>query len=176
MKHKKLNLKIAESDFKKKKVIVGRKIKKKVEKISVTSKHVKIPSQMINRKTGQNSSESDETVTRLIKQLSHPNVSTREYSLEEIRKLMKKKLLTTSFVSHISLLFPSITECIFDEESKVRKGLINLFISLLPDIQSENLGSVFPVVVTYIISGMTHLKKSIRKDSMRILLIFCNII
>ena len=137
------------SDFNKKKVIVGRKLKKKsTDKITVKSKHIKVPLQNIRNLNNESFDSEDDTVMRLIKQLSNPSASTREFCLEEIKKLMKNN--SNISMSYISLVFPSITECLYDDESKVRKCLIELFKSLLPQIQSDSLVSVFPVIITYI--------------------------
>ena len=139
-------MKMETSDFAKKKVIVGRKLKKKSnDKISVKSKHIKVPIQNIRNFDNDSIDNDDDAVMRLIKQLSNPSATTREFCLEEIKKRMKNNSSTS-----ISLVFPSITECLYDEESKVRKCLIELFKSILPQIPSENLVTVFPVVITYI--------------------------
>lgn len=163
-------MKSLEKDFKKKRVIVGRKIKKKeTSKIAVKSKYIKI-TQDIDRKSLSIHNNTDDAIAQYIKQLSHANPIARETSLDEIKLFMKSKINASSY---ISLVFPSITERLFDDEIKVRKKLVDVYTALLPSLQSNHLITIFPVLITYLSSGLTHLRKGIRKDSIRILLLFC---
>lgn len=146
------------SDFKKKKVKVGRKVKRaNITEIKVKSKQIVIQSQY-----------SDNTVTNIIdnntiniikKQLHHNSETMRLSALNKIKSLLTSINKEQSDDSFISLLFPEIIEMLFHEDKDTRSLVKEIAAYALELFRYESFQYVMPVIVTYICSGLTHLHK-----------------
>lgn len=154
------------ADFKKKTAKVGRKVQSSnVTNIKVASKRIQVPLQA--QITDEKPENEKETLKTLLRSLQHHNEPARIAALEDLMVLLKSSKNTESY---ICLVFPPALELLFDDERNTRKTLLVLISTLLPRYPSSSFLSIVPVIITYVCSGLTSLNKSIRRDSLTLLL------
>ena len=159
-----------DADFTKKKAKVGRKVKSSnTTTIKVQSKRIQVPLQ--SQTTDGKPENEKETLKTLLRSLQHHNGPMRTTALDELTELLRVSRHTESY---ICLVFPPALELLFDIERNTRKSLLILLSSLLTRYSSSSFLSIVPVVITYVCSGLTNLSKSIRRDSLTLLLILAN--
>lgn len=157
-------------DFKKKKVKVGRKVKRaNVTKIKVQSKNIHMPLQNVDKSI----LERDEHVTleKLKKHLSHHSPHARQSALIGIKVALKAALNAQSYTA---IIFPPMMELLFDEEKSVRQTLLEVMSDLFSLFPTSTFTTINSILGTYLCSGLTNLVKAIRKDSVRLLLSLLN--
>jgi hypothetical protein len=153
-------------DFKKKKGKVGRKVdKSNVTTIKVQSKHINIPiqAQMVAKKVGSE----QELAEKLVKQLSHHNLTAQLATIEELRQFMESSANAANFVP---MIFPVALELLFDDEKATRKAFVGLSSMLFNKFPSQIFASMTPVIVSYLCGGLTNLLKGIRRDALLFLI------
>lgn len=159
-------------DFKKKKIKVGRKVKKNnITKIKIQSKNINMPSQNIDKSIVDH----DEQITleKFKKHLSHHSPHVRQSALTSIKVILKSGS-NNHIQSYIAIIFPPMMELLFDVEKSVRQTLLEVMSDLFHYFPLNSFTSIDSVVATYLCSGLTNLVKAIRKDSVRLLLSLLN--
>eukprot|EP00598_Pedospumella_elongata_P016312 CAMPEP_0184989504 /NCGR_PEP_ID=MMETSP1098-20130426/28766_1 /TAXON_ID=89044 /ORGANISM="Spumella elongata, Strain CCAP 955/1" /LENGTH=976 /DNA_ID=CAMNT_0027514525 /DNA_START=17 /DNA_END=2947 /DNA_ORIENTATION=- len=153
------------NDFAKKKVKVGRKVKRaNVTEIKVKSRRIVVPLQ--NQGVLEDGESSRDAINRVIKQLHHYAESTRLNALNKVKDMLNS---TVEFDSFVTLMLPEVVELLFNDEKEPRNVVTEVFSLMLGKYPSDVFLPVISVAITYICSGLTHLHKGIRKDSLVLL-------
>ena len=146
------------TDFAKKKVKVGRKVKRaNITEIKVKSKFIHVPIQ--NQVSFNDIEDTRVAVSLLIKQLHHYSESTRTSALHKLKDILNTNSVELLESSFISLVLPEVIELIFNAEKDVRTVVIEVLSIMLSKYNSDDFLSVISVLITYICSGLTHLHK-----------------
>ena len=146
------------SDFAKKKVKVGRKVKRaNLTEIKVKSKHIHVPLQ--NQVSFADIEDVRVAVTLVIKQLHHYSESTRTSALHKLKDIVNTNPIELLESSFITLVLPEVIELIFNVEKDVRVLVVDVLSIMLVKYKSEDFLAVISVLITYICSGLTHLHK-----------------
>ena len=115
-----------QGDFSQKRVKVGRKVKRdNVTKITVKSKSVYIPTQILD--DSERGSEHDR-VKLMLRQLHHYSGPNRVRALDELKKFL---VGSNDYNKWIALVFPEIIELIFDEEKDTRVAVISVITTII---------------------------------------------
>lgn len=157
--------KIQKGDFSKKKVKVGRKVKRaNVTEIKVKSRRIVVPLQ--NQGVSEDGESNRESINRLIKQLHHYSESTRLNALNRVKEMLHNKISEESFVT---LVLPEVIELLFNDEKETRNVVTEVVILMMAKFPVDAFLPVISVTVTYLCSGLTNIHKGIRKDSLVLL-------
>lgn len=158
-------------DFKRKKVKVGRKVKREnVTKISLSAKKVHVPLQQLDASRSLESE--DARVSQISKQLHHFSSTNRVGALHELRQIFGRGLYTVKHIGnnflafytmliHLAIVLPSAMELLFDVEKDTRQALKDLVAYLVQYFDTPSFMSIRNIIVTYCCSGLTHLDKVI---------------
>ena len=143
------------NDFAKKKVKVGRKVKRaNVTEIKVKSRRIVVPLQ--NQGVLEDGESSRDAINRVIKQLHHYAESTRLNALNKVKDMLNS---TVEFDSFVTLMLPEVVELLFNDEKEPRNVVTEVFSLMLGKYPSDVFLPVISVAITYICSGLTHLHK-----------------
>jgi hypothetical protein len=157
--------KIQKGDFAKKKGKVGRKVKRaNVTEIKVKSRRIVVPLQ--NQGVSDDGGSNKEAINRVIKQLHHYSESTRLNALNRVKDMLGNDVAEESFVT---LVLPEVIELLFNEEKETRSVVVEVVSLTMSKFPAGAFLPVISVVVTYLCSGLTHIHKGIRKDSLVLL-------
>lgn len=146
--------KIQKGDFTKKKVKVGRKVKRaNLTEIKVKSRRIVVPLQNQGAEDGETGRE---TINRVIKQLHHYSEATRLNALHRVKDMLNTGSTIESFVT---LVLPEVVELLFNEEKETRSVVTDVVSLMFTKYPADAFLSVISVTVTYICSGLTNLHK-----------------
>ena len=157
---------MGKSDFEKKKVKVGKKVKRaNVTEIKVKSKKINVPLQ--NLEHGNEDITTRDGLNHLIGQLHHYSEPVRVGALGRLKdtllasctsQLSGKRRLDHSLTT---LLLPEVIELVFNEEKGTRIAVREAASTFFAAYDESAFISIAPVLVTYICSGLTNLHKVI---------------
>lgn len=165
------------SDFKRLKAKVGKRAPKKLNDtdtkfntatVKVKAQNVSYESLNVDTKGMQMISSRGKHLSQLILSLNHPSASVRSSSLQGIKDAVKNTPANV-IPYHLSIIMPSISKCVVDEDSDVRK-LANsvLFQDVSLRLISINIGDrmrpFLPLTLAYIGSALHSLDQDIRYD------------
>lgn len=154
-------------DFTKKKVKVGRKVPRANEsKIKVKAKKIHVPLQ--STMVAEGNKDDREILTKIIKQLHHYSEPHRVQALQESKTFLASCAAPDS---HIAQLFPEMMALLFKEDHETRDALVESIAYSMQRLKAESFVPVMSLLVSYLCSGLTHVNKSIRRDSLQILLV-----
>ncbi|KAK5575969.1 hypothetical protein RB653_007105 [Dictyostelium firmibasis] len=159
-------------DFKVKKKKLGRKPLPNPN-ITVTtfkSKALNMPGQNLVEEKDDLVNHRNLTLKDLLTKLNHYNDQVKKDAVTGIRDLISKHP-TVLFV-HLGAIMNKLVEVINDLDKDVRHCVHNLLGTILPMLDEISISPFIPLFSVYINSGMTHLKTSVRLDSLRLLDIF----
>ena len=171
------NKKTQNSDFKRLKAKVGKRAPKKLNDtdtkfntatVKVKVQNVSYESLGVDTNGMQMISSKGKHLSQLILSLNHPSASVRSSSLQGIKDAVKNTPANV-IPHHMSIIMPSISKCIVDEDSDVRK-LANsvLFQDISLRLLSINMGDrmrpFLPLTLAYIGSALHSLDQDIRYD------------
>lgn len=171
------NKKSQNSDFKRLKAKVGKRAPKKLNDtdtkfntatVKVKVQNVSYEPQGFDTNRMQMISSRGKHLSQLILSLNHPSASVRSSSLQGIKDAVKNTPANV-IPYHMSIIMPSISKCIVDEDSDVRK-LANsvLFQDISLRLLSINIGDrmrpFLPLTLAYIGSALHSLDQDIRYD------------
>lgn len=143
------------NDFAKKKVKVGRKVKRaNVTEIKVKSRRIVVPLQ--NQGVLEDGESSRDAINRVIKQLHHYAESTRLNALNKVKDMLNS---TVPFDSFVTLILPEVIELLFNDEKEPRNVVTEVVALMLGKYPGDVFLPVISVTITYICSGLTHLHK-----------------
>ncbi|KAM9960737.1 hypothetical protein ACTFIW_009886 [Dictyostelium discoideum] len=159
-------------DFKVKKKKLGKKPPPNPN-ITVTtfkSKALNMPGQNIVEEKDDLVNHRNLTLKDLLTKLNHYNDQVKKDAVTGIRDLILKHP-SVLFV-HLGAIMNKLVEVINDLDKDVRHCTHNLISTILPMLDEISISPFIPLFSVYINSGMTHLKTTIRLDSLRLLDIF----
>jgi pre-rRNA-processing protein IPI1 len=165
------------SDFKRLKAKVGKRAPKKLNDtdtkfntatVKVKAQNVSYDSTNVDTKGMQMISSRGKHLSQLILSLNHPSASVRSSSLQGIKDAVKNTPAEV-IPYHLSIIMPSISKCIVDEDSDVRKlANLILFQDVSHRLLSINIGDrmrpFLPLTLAYIGSALHSLDQDVRYD------------
>ncbi|KAN0043226.1 hypothetical protein ACTA71_010866 [Dictyostelium dimigraforme] len=159
-------------DFKVKKKKLGKKPPPNPNLTVTTfkSRALNMPGQNIVEEKDDLVNHRNLTLKDLLTKLNHYNDQVKKDAVTGIRDLIMKHP-SVLFV-HLGAIMNKLVEVINDLDKDVRHCTHNLISTILPMLDEISISPFIPLFSVYINSGMTHLKTSIRLDSLRLLDIF----
>ena len=174
-------------DFKRLKAKVGKRAPKQLNATDTKFRTatVQVQSQSISNEHGRADkgkqimiSSKGKHFTKLMGQLNHPAANARSSALQG----MKDAIINTPadiIPQHLSLIIPSLSQCIVDEDSSVRKSTMAiLFKEVSTRMESCQMGDrmrpFLPLILAYIGSALHSLDQDVRYDGCVALETLCN--
>lgn len=144
-------------DFVKKKVKLGRKVKRaNVTEIKVKSSRIILPNQS-QMSSSLSESTSKEAIQRALKQLHHYSESSAMSALNKVKEVISSG---DNVETLLAMVVPEIMELIFKEDAPDARKLANeILIQSLTKFKAECFAPIFSVMVTYMCSGLTHIHR-----------------
>ncbi|KAF2072081.1 hypothetical protein CYY_006601 [Polysphondylium violaceum] len=166
------NTKQPSLDFKIKKRKLGKKPppNPNVTVTTFKSKALNMPGQSIVEEKDDLVNYRNLTLKDLLAKLGHYNDQVKKDAVNGIRDLVNQHPRVLN--QHLGSIMNKIVEVINDLDKDVRHCTHQLVSNLLPMLDEVTMSPFIPLFSVYISSGMTHLKTSIRLDSLRLLDIF----
>ena len=172
-------------DFKRLKAKVGKRAPKRLNETDTKFKTatVQVQSQSIsNEKTaiqhGILVSSRGINFSQLMAQLNHHAANARSSAVQGIKDVIKHTPATV-IPQHLALIIPSLSKCLVDEDSDIRKlAMTTLFEEVSPKLASCNMtGSMKPflqLILAYIGSALHSLDQDVRYDGCKALEMSCS--
>jgi pre-rRNA-processing protein IPI1 len=182
-----LGNKKTEGDFKRLKAKVGKRAPKKLNETETKFKTatVQVQSQSIVNETVERNaslgglafSSSGKQFSHLTAQLNHHSAKARTSAAQGIRDVIKNTPESV-IPNYLSIIIPSVSKCLIDEESDVRSIAIStLFEEISPRLASCNLSDrmkpFLPISLAYIGSALHSLDQDVRYDGCKALHHLC---
>lgn len=158
------------ADFKRPKVKVGQKGKaQNATDTSFKAKPLSMSGQNIGVDKGKMVTQKNQTVDECIAKLAHPSASVRTTALQGIKELIQN--FTAELVPKRAEIVRSVIEAVLDDEDKARTALLQLLRQMfsLGYLDAVSAGPYAPLIHAYILSGLTHLDPTVRRDALPIL-------
>ncbi|EFA75093.1 hypothetical protein PPL_11167 [Heterostelium album PN500] len=155
-------------DFKVKKKKLGKKPppNPNVTVTTFKSKTLYIPGQSIGEKDDPITNQRNLTLKDLLSKTKHYSEQIRRDSLNGLKDLIQMHPVVVS--QHIGAIMNGIVESVNDTDKNVRLAAHSLIAKVLPLVDPIMMSPFLPLFAIYITSGMTHLKSSIRMDSLQL--------
>ncbi|KAJ2753993.1 rRNA processing protein [Coemansia pectinata] len=157
-------------DFKKVKLKVGKKKAppSNATDTSFTSKSIVLAEQSISvDKSSELTNSRNLTLKDLLSQLRHYSTPIRKDAVAGLADLLAR--YPEIIRAELGPIIEGSVRLIVDNEPAVRRILLKLYSSLLPELPPRDLAPFVPLIVIFACSAMTHILDDIRADAVRFL-------
>ncbi|KAJ2699184.1 rRNA processing protein [Coemansia sp. IMI 209128] len=157
-------------DFKKVKLKVGKKKAppSNATDTSFTSKSIVLAEQSITvDKSSELTNSRNLTLKDLLSQLRHYSTPIRKDAVAGLADLLAR--YPEIIRAELGPIIEGSVRLIVDNDPAVRRALLKLYSSLLPELPSRDLAPFVPLIVIFACSAMTHILDDIRADAVRFL-------
>ncbi|XP_064614009.1 testis-expressed protein 10-like [Liolophura sinensis] len=160
-------------DFQKVKLKVGKRLPKadNETRTSFKARTIQVPEQLRGRtEGGEPTTHRKLSLTELLSQLQHYNVSVRCSAVTGLRELIGRD--SALLYSHLPMIVGRTSELFTDKDPVVRQAVIRLMRVVLPQLSANQIGPFFPMVSAHLCCAMTHIYEEIRMDSLFVMDVF----